>query len=175
MPATTTKRKRGRPRKPDREKRRNNVTIRMRDFLKERLQKSALESGRSLSEEIEFQLEGILIERRFFGGDRGYEAARLLFAEITRYENLSETTWIEDELCNLVVINLADDFFTYWGPNGPEYLQTMKDKVREIIYPGVSQDVEDEVRKIVYPGRMGLNPKPPKDKKKKRASKPSKK
>ena len=56
MPATT-KKKRGRPRKPDSEKRRNNVTIRMKDDLKRRLEEDAYSQGRSLSEEIEFRME----------------------------------------------------------------------------------------------------------------------
>ncbi len=67
MPATT-KKKRGRPRKPDSEKRRNNVTIRMKDDIKRRIQEAADSQGRSLSEEIEFSLERRFLEEAAYGG-----------------------------------------------------------------------------------------------------------
>ena len=67
MPATT-KKKRGRPRKPDSEKRRNNVTIRMKDDLKRRLEEDAYSQGRSLSEEIEFSLERKDLKEAGYGG-----------------------------------------------------------------------------------------------------------
>ncbi len=66
--AATTKKKRGRPRKPDSEKRRNNVTIRMKDDLKRRLEEAADSQGRSLSEEIEFSLERRFLEEAAYGG-----------------------------------------------------------------------------------------------------------
>ena len=47
----------GRPPKPESQRRRNNVTIRMRDSVKKNLQVSAESHGRSLSEEIEWRLE----------------------------------------------------------------------------------------------------------------------
>ena len=42
---------------PDEAKKRNNVTIRMRDELKSKIQQAAAEHGRSISEEIERRLE----------------------------------------------------------------------------------------------------------------------
>lgn len=51
-------RKRGRPPNPQAAKRRNNVTIRMSDDLKAKLQEMAESEGRSLSEAIELRLEG---------------------------------------------------------------------------------------------------------------------
>ncbi|MEQ9642504.1 MAG: hypothetical protein RIM84_20925 [Alphaproteobacteria bacterium] len=48
---------RGRPPLNPAERRRNNVTIRMRDALKDQLQADANANGRSLSEEIEVRLE----------------------------------------------------------------------------------------------------------------------
>ena len=88
MPATT-KKKRGRPRKPDSEKRRNNVTIRMRDSLKRELEESAATEGRSLSEEIEFSLELLRREREAFGGRQLHGLMKLLVgsAEIIQERN----------------------------------------------------------------------------------------
>lgn len=51
------RRPRGRPPLMPSRRRRNNVTIRMRDQLKADMQRAATANGRSLSEEIEFRLE----------------------------------------------------------------------------------------------------------------------
>ena len=158
MPATTTKRKRGRPRKPDREKRRNNVTIRMRDSLKGILEESAVDAGRSLSEEIEFRLEATLVERHFFGGDMGYEAAYLLFASIKMYEDMSEMSWKDDLGCNRMVQAIAVNFFELWWPGGLAKLRPIPPNLRNLVKPGVSGELLDAYSN------------PPKDKKRKRAS-----
>lgn len=49
--------KRGRPSVPDEIRKRNNVTIRMRDALKAKLERGAEKNERSLSEEIAFRLD----------------------------------------------------------------------------------------------------------------------
>lgn len=62
------KRRRGRPPKPEHEKRRRNLTFRVRAHLRYRLELAAARDGRSLSEEIEHRLERSLNEEiRFFG------------------------------------------------------------------------------------------------------------
>lgn len=53
----TKKRGRGRPPKPEAERKRNNVTVRLRDATRAALEKWAKENQRSLSEEIETRLE----------------------------------------------------------------------------------------------------------------------
>ena len=53
MAASTSPRSRGRPRVPDETRKRNNVTIRMRDELKAKVEQSAAGQQRSISEEIE--------------------------------------------------------------------------------------------------------------------------
>ena len=158
MPATTTKRKRGRPRKPDREKRRNNVTIRMRDSLKGLLKESAVDAGRSLSEEIEFRLEQIFVERVFFGGDLGYQSASLLFATIYMYEQKSGKSWRDDPDGNVLARAVADDFFRRWGPGGLKAFEPMSQDLRKLVKPGGSFELLDAYST------------PPKDKKRKRAS-----
>jgi hypothetical protein len=57
-----SKRKRGRPPKPEGERRRGNLTFRVRAHLRYLLQLRADRSGRSLSEEIEYRLERSLAE-----------------------------------------------------------------------------------------------------------------
>ena len=53
----TNPKKRGRPALPESERKSRNLTFRARGDLRDRLLRSANESGRSMSEEIEFQLE----------------------------------------------------------------------------------------------------------------------
>ena len=156
MPATTTKRKRGRPRKPDSEKRRNNVTIRMRDSLKRRLKEAAVDAGRSLSEEIEFRLEKIFVERVVFGGDMGYEGACLLFATIKMYEDTSGKSWRDDPDGNVLVRAIADDFFRRWGPGGLKAFQPIsQDHFHDLFKSGTSG--------TVYVGDLDIPPPTDKD------------
>jgi hypothetical protein len=55
--AVMAKRKRGRPALPEAERKRAGLTFRARDALRQRLADAAKQSGRSISEEIEFRLE----------------------------------------------------------------------------------------------------------------------
>ncbi len=100
MAASTTKRKRGRPRKPDSEKRRNNVTIRMRDSVKERLQESAAKTGRSLSEEIEYHLERTLLDEeardREWGGKKLHGLFRMMVGALEVIEQDRGKTCADD-------------------------------------------------------------------------------
>ena len=130
----------------------------MRDWLKLHLEESAVDTGRSLSEEIEYRLEAHLVERHFFGGDAGYEAACLLFAAIKMYEDMNGASWKDDQGCNLMVRAIADEFFHHWGPFGLEESQPIRQKVRKLFKPGVSEEL------------LNAYNNPPKDKKRKRAS-----
>ena len=84
-----TTKKRGRPPVAPELRKRNNVTIRLRDQLKASLESDAQENGRSLSEEIEARLERSLEEQREadriiqfvhddFGGKQAYDYMSLL-------------------------------------------------------------------------------------------------
>ena len=53
----TLTQKRGRPRLNPAQRKRNNVTLRLRDKLKQQLAEQADANGRSLSEEMEYRLE----------------------------------------------------------------------------------------------------------------------
>lgn len=75
------KKGRGRPPKPAQQRKRNNVTIRMRDALKSSIEHAASAHQRSLSEEIEARLERSLAEEDLFGSPEIHRWAMLLAAE----------------------------------------------------------------------------------------------
>lgn len=60
------KRPRGRPPKPDEERKRGNLTMRLRDATRDALYSAAEASGRSLSEECEARLENSLRDQHLF-------------------------------------------------------------------------------------------------------------
>ena len=59
----TLTQKRGRPRLNPEQRKRNNVTLRLRDKLKQQLAEQADANGRSLSEEMEYRLEYSMYSR----------------------------------------------------------------------------------------------------------------
>ena len=66
--AASTSRPRGRPRVSDETRKKNNVTIRMRDDLKTKVEQSAAGQRRSISEEIAARLDRSFDEQAAFGG-----------------------------------------------------------------------------------------------------------
>jgi Arc-like DNA binding domain len=68
MATVSSRRARGRPRVPDEARKRNNVTIRMRDELRSKIEQNATAQQRSISEEIETRLERSFAEEDRFGG-----------------------------------------------------------------------------------------------------------
>ena len=94
--AATTKKKRGRPRKPDSEKRRHNVTIRMKDDIKRRLQEAADSQGRSLSEEIEFSLERRFLEETIYGGKELNGMLMLMVGAAEIIQDRTGKSWSSD-------------------------------------------------------------------------------
>src|ERR1700747_3098674 len=65
------RRSRGRPPKPEHERRRGNLTFRVRDHLRLDLERIAAEEGRSISEVIEHRLERSFIEDLILYGEHG--------------------------------------------------------------------------------------------------------
>jgi hypothetical protein len=59
---------RGRPRLPEEVRKRNNVTIRLRDELKSQIQEAATAQDRSMSDEIERRLEASFSQEASLGG-----------------------------------------------------------------------------------------------------------
>lgn len=92
--------RRGRPPKKASERKRNNVTTRLRDKTKRLLETEAEKAGRSLSEEIEFRLEQSFSEAsalvRAFGDNRSYRLARLLFGTKDIIEEIHERSIFAD-------------------------------------------------------------------------------
>lgn len=104
--ATATKKARGRPPKTAAERKRNNVTIRMRDATKADLEAAAAGNQRSLSEEIEFRLEE---SSAAFGGPEIHKMARLMAdaflrggrraATASRHPTWQPKDWMDDAFC----------------------------------------------------------------------------
>jgi DNA-binding CsgD family transcriptional regulator len=91
------KRSRGRPRVAETARKRNNITIRMRDALRATLEEAAVANQRSVSEEIERRLE----ERELLAGIlKRTDLAWVLFlidGSINRIEKETGKAWHEDK------------------------------------------------------------------------------
>ena len=86
------KKRRGRPPKAPSERKRGNVTIRVRDRLYERLTEEAAKSQRSLSEEIERGLEAYYEQREAYG-----ELARFVGTAVRAIETANGKPWFADD------------------------------------------------------------------------------
>ena len=110
MAASTSPRSRGRPRVPDQTRKRNNVTIRMRDELKAKVEQSAAKQQRSISEEIEKRLETSFADEARVGGPAMLGMANMMAAAFLRGGQLvaaalghpewTPEEWIHDKDCH---------------------------------------------------------------------------
>ena len=121
VPATT-KKQRGRPRKPNSEKRRNNVTIRMKDDLKRHLEEAAASKGRSLSEEIEFSLERRFLEEAAYGGEELYGLLLLMVGAAKIIQARTEKSWSSDWKTSIAVRAAWKKLAAATGPRPPAEL-----------------------------------------------------
>ncbi len=121
MPATT-KKKRGRPRKPESEKRRNNVTIRMRDDVKRRIEEAADSQGRSLSEEIEFRLERTFLEEAAYGGKELSGLLKLMVGAAEIIQARTDKSWSSDWETSIAVRAAWTKLAAATGPRPPAEL-----------------------------------------------------
>jgi len=78
------RRNRGRPPKPEYERRRGNLTFRVRDHLRLDLERIAAEEGRSISEVIEHRLERSFVEDLILYGEHGPPHIRHAMQTIAR-------------------------------------------------------------------------------------------
>ena len=74
------------------------------------------------------------------------------------YEDSSGKSWRDDPDGNESVRAIAYDFFVRWGPGGVKAFQPISQELRKLVKPLVSDDMLDTYST------------PPKDKKRKRAS-----
>ncbi len=124
---TTTKKQRGRPRKADGEKRRNNVTIRMKDDIKRRIQEAADAQGRSLSEEIEFSLERRFLEEAAYGGKELNGLLKLMVWAAEIIQARTGKLWSSDWETSVAVRAAWTKLGAAAGPKHPaEYIQLDK-------------------------------------------------
>ncbi|MET3694583.1 Arc family DNA-binding protein [Methylobacterium goesingense] len=98
--ASSEGRKRGGQPKPPEERKRNNLTFRARDELREQIRISAEASGRSVSEEIEHRLELSLARAEQIQADLGediFRIARAMASSLTHIQDWKDKTWIDDD------------------------------------------------------------------------------
>lgn len=91
---STPRKRPGRPPKPARERKRSNFTFRVRDDLRRLLEDGAAENGRSVSEEIEAQLERSYLEKmaryRELGPPHIAAAAKMLANVLSSLEEITD-------------------------------------------------------------------------------------
>src|SRR3712207_2785522 len=90
----------GQPKEPE-ERKRNNLTFRVRDRLKVDLEAAAAAGGRSVSEEIEHRLEQTLTERdmltRFFGSEDVIVFSKMFAGMVQVAQALTNKSWKDDQ------------------------------------------------------------------------------
>jgi hypothetical protein len=121
MDASNSPRSRGRPRVPDKARKRNNVTIRMRDELKGKVLHSADDQERSISQEIEYRLERSFTDEAAFGGPEMQRLAYHMVAAfaLPAYQHASDkANWVHDQagyragvigVCDALLQGFADE------------------------------------------------------------------
>jgi hypothetical protein len=132
------RRKRGGQPKPAAERKRNNLTFRVRDNLRAQLQASADQHQRSLSEECEYRLEhSFAVEQRFRDLDEYEEKAKRL-SRIRHGLEPPPGKFISEE-------EAAKPFQP--GPIVPPALKdAMKDAAREVL---AEQGIKDAIREAL--------------------------
>ena len=140
MTKSTITAKRGRPRKASSRRKRNNVTIRMRDQIKHRLEGSAKDNGRSLSEEIESRLEqSFLVTEEIFGGRRTFILMKMLANVFQLAENVSGKRWDDDpatfENAYIMATNTLQTF-------GKDKLKKRKTARSTLLHPYSREELE---------------------------------
>lgn len=88
---------RGRPKLEDGQRKRANLTFRVRDALRDTLEAVATAHGRSLSEEIEHRLEQSLGDVRQVWGDDVFAIAESMGKALWHIERENGARWIEDD------------------------------------------------------------------------------
>lgn len=114
-------RKRGGQPKPPEERKRNNLTFRARDELRDQIRKCAEASGRSVSEEIEHRLELSIAgneQIRFELGEDIFRIAKAMAISLTQIEYWSEKNWTQD-----------DDTFQLFQKTTAELIRNYRDHV----------------------------------------------
>ena len=91
------KRPRGGQTKPPLERKRNNLTFRARDRLKQDLEAVAAKNARSLSEEIEARLEQSFADDKALGGPEMARALRSFGPYVLAAEAKTGQRWFEDD------------------------------------------------------------------------------
>ena len=119
MERPSRSRPRGRPRVSDKARKRNNVTIRMRDELKSKVEQSAAAQQRSISEEIETRLVQSFADQERFGGPEMLALVNLMSGHFLRGGQLgaracqhpewTPAEWMSDPFCYRAAVHSIID------------------------------------------------------------------
>ena len=155
---------RGRPPIEPSQRKRNNVTVRVRDDTKGRLTAAAALNGRSLSEEIEARLERSLAdeETRYedFGGRGGFEFLRVLGVVASQLgRQAGRPNWWRDQQTYEAVTTLWKALMKVFEPKGPARSRRYESYVAEVrLEPEIGAgsrgkpDADDRAVSIVVAG-----------------------
>lgn len=161
------RRKRGRPALQPDQRKRNNVTLRLRDSTKAQLQHCAQAEGRSLSEEIESRLEGSFQTERStyeeFGGELQYILCRN-FAGLARVvaearearAGNGPATWIDDPQIFYMALGLweagMDVWFAEKGDDPTkEWTGALTERPRKEVYREMGKYFEKAHKSVLPP------------------------
>lgn len=128
------------------EAKRSSFNTRLRTEVKDQLSVEASNSGRSLSEEIEWRLEQSLLEKdtkyKEFGDKQHYELGRMLMWSVIFVEDFTGKSWWEDDATLDEVLTAVSEFFKRLGQTRarwptaelrPEYGQRAADEIARLI------------------------------------------
>lgn len=133
-------RQRGRPTIEPSQRKRNNVTVRVRDKTKERLAAAAAQNGRSLSEEIEARLEESFLTKTAmlkrleseFAGPHNFALAKMIAFISGEIEKATNVRWTDDR-----------DTFEQLG-NAIAAVMERIETPKTVVAPGRSREVESK-------------------------------
>jgi hypothetical protein len=165
-------RARGRPKLPEETRKRNNVTIRMRDELKAQVQDAAAAQERSLSDEIERRLERSFAEESGFGGPEMRRVAYLMtsaFATAGQLNAAGKADWIKDRdayragligVVDALLIGLPeathhDAALIIEALNG-RLLSRLANEERDVDHIAASKELEGRIRRSFQKAREEL-------------------
>jgi hypothetical protein len=138
------KRRRGGQRKLAAERKRNNLTFRVRDQLKADLEKAAAASNRSVSEEIEFRLGQAFQWEKVLGDLEAFKEEQRQTEAAMRYRgwwskiNPNMARWLD-----LGTHNIPQSGFEPSTPPQPGLPPLMRDLVRDEVQTAVRQILEE--------------------------------
>jgi len=118
----TQRSRRGRPPKPQGERKRQNVTLRLREVAKEQLETAATNAGHTLSEEIQERLDMSLQDPRIYG------LLRLVAASIEFIERYYKASIFESRAAHIAAVEAATNVLAKTQPEEDAAFKKLTEK-----------------------------------------------